>query len=88
MSLPLVQQANTWVGYCFCYIAIAAIYYSNTWNVIISFLLSDGINVTISFSPVEIVPHALDIALFLQRFHLPPSSYLHWTQFPIESDRS
>ncbi|KAN0128570.1 OPT superfamily oligopeptide transporter [Lactarius tabidus] len=32
MSLPLIMQANTWVGYFFCYIAITAIYYSNTWN--------------------------------------------------------
>ncbi|KAL0960204.1 hypothetical protein HGRIS_011837 [Hohenbuehelia grisea] len=32
MSLPLVQQANTWVGYAFCYVAIAGIYYSNLWN--------------------------------------------------------
>ncbi|KAI0306870.1 OPT oligopeptide transporter protein-domain-containing protein [Multifurca ochricompacta] len=32
MSLPLIQQANSWIGYFFCYIAIAAIYYSNTWN--------------------------------------------------------
>ncbi|KAF9460047.1 oligopeptide transporter [Collybia nuda] len=32
MSLPLIQQANSWVGYFFCYIAIMGIYYSNTWN--------------------------------------------------------
>lgn len=32
MSLPIMQQANSWIGYFFCYIAIAAIYYSNTWN--------------------------------------------------------
>ncbi|KAJ2917485.1 hypothetical protein MD484_g2956, partial [Candolleomyces efflorescens] len=32
MSLPLIQQANSWIGYFFCYIAIMAIYYSNTWN--------------------------------------------------------
>ncbi|KAI9447705.1 oligopeptide transporter [Lactarius indigo] len=32
MSLPLIQQANTWIGIFICYIAIAAIYYSNTWN--------------------------------------------------------
>jgi len=28
--------ANSWVGYAFCYIAIMAIYYSNTWNVRLS----------------------------------------------------
>ncbi|KAH9042868.1 oligopeptide transporter [Lactarius hengduanensis] len=32
MSLPLVQQANSWIGIFVCYIAIAVIYYSNTWN--------------------------------------------------------
>ena len=33
MSLPLTQQANRWVGYLISYIAIASIYYSNTWDV-------------------------------------------------------
>ena len=33
MSLPLVMQANVWVGCLICYIAIAGIFYSNTWNV-------------------------------------------------------
>ncbi|ESK88505.1 peptide transporter mtd1 [Moniliophthora roreri MCA 2997] len=32
MSLPLIQQANSWVGYFICYIAVLAIYYSDTWN--------------------------------------------------------
>ncbi|RDB27799.1 Oligopeptide transporter 6 [Hypsizygus marmoreus] len=32
MSLPLIQQANSWIGYFFCYIAIMVIYYSNTWS--------------------------------------------------------
>ncbi|KZV65129.1 oligopeptide transporter [Peniophora sp. CONT] len=32
MSLPLTQQANRWVGYLISYIAIASIYYSNTWE--------------------------------------------------------
>ncbi|KAH9062283.1 oligopeptide transporter [Lactarius vividus] len=31
-SLPLIQQANSWIGVFICYIAIVAIYYSNTWN--------------------------------------------------------
>lgn len=26
-------EANSWVGYFFCYIAIMGIYYSNAWNV-------------------------------------------------------
>lgn len=33
MSLPLIQQANSWIGFFFCYIIVMAIYYSNTWNV-------------------------------------------------------
>jgi hypothetical protein len=33
MSLPLIQQVNSWIGMFFCYIAILAIYYSDTWNV-------------------------------------------------------
>ncbi|KAF8309084.1 OPT superfamily oligopeptide transporter [Clavulina sp. PMI_390] len=32
MSLPLLQQANSWVGYAVCYVAVAGIYYSNVWN--------------------------------------------------------
>ncbi|EMD38929.1 hypothetical protein CERSUDRAFT_112637 [Gelatoporia subvermispora B] len=32
MSYPLLQQANSWIGYFFCYIAVMGIYYSNTWN--------------------------------------------------------
>lgn len=33
MSLPLIQQANTWIGIGLCYVIVMAIYYSNTWNV-------------------------------------------------------
>ncbi|KAF9269597.1 oligopeptide transporter [Marasmius fiardii PR-910] len=32
MSLPLIQQGNSWVGYFICYVAVIAIYYSDTWN--------------------------------------------------------
>lgn len=32
MSLPLIQQANSWIGYAVCYIAMAAIYYGNVWG--------------------------------------------------------
>lgn len=32
LSLPLIQQANSWIGYVICYVAMAAIYYSNVWN--------------------------------------------------------
>ncbi|KAF8842459.1 OPT superfamily oligopeptide transporter [Paxillus ammoniavirescens] len=32
MSFPLIQQANSWIGYAFCYIIFTAIYYSNAWN--------------------------------------------------------
>ncbi|KAH8093283.1 oligopeptide transporter [Cristinia sonorae] len=32
MSLPLIQQANSWLGIAICYVAVMAIYYSDTWN--------------------------------------------------------
>lgn len=32
VSRPLVQQANSWIGYGLCYVIIMAIYYSNGWN--------------------------------------------------------
>ncbi|KAJ1023605.1 hypothetical protein NDA16_003222 [Ustilago loliicola] len=32
LSLPLIQQANSWIGYAICYIAMAAIYYGNVWG--------------------------------------------------------
>lgn len=32
IALPLLQQANSWIGYAICYIAMAGIYYSNVWN--------------------------------------------------------
>jgi hypothetical protein len=31
-SLPLIQQANTWVGLFFCYIIFAVTYYGNFWS--------------------------------------------------------
>ncbi|KAF9446473.1 oligopeptide transporter [Macrolepiota fuliginosa MF-IS2] len=43
MSLPLIQQANSWVGYTFCYIVIMAIYYTNTWNSLSFPMLSTSI---------------------------------------------
>ncbi|KAH9914494.1 oligopeptide transporter [Epithele typhae] len=32
LSFPLIQQANSWVGYVICYIVIMGIYYTNAWN--------------------------------------------------------
>ncbi|GLB42182.1 putative peptide transporter MTD1 [Lyophyllum shimeji] len=43
MSFPLIQQANSWVGYAVCYIAIMGIYYSNTWNSLAYPMLSTSI---------------------------------------------
>ncbi|KAH8093910.1 OPT oligopeptide transporter protein-domain-containing protein [Cristinia sonorae] len=43
VSLPLIQQANSWIGFAFCYIAIMAIYYSNTWNALSFPMLSSSI---------------------------------------------
>ncbi|XP_006463485.1 hypothetical protein AGABI2DRAFT_187070 [Agaricus bisporus var. bisporus H97] len=43
MSYPLIQQANSWIGYFFCYITIMGIYYSNTWNSLSFPMLSSSI---------------------------------------------
>ncbi|KAF8182044.1 oligopeptide transporter [Pholiota molesta] len=43
MSYPLIQQANSWIGYTFCYIIIMVIYYSNTWNSLAFPMLSTSI---------------------------------------------
>ncbi|PCH44332.1 peptide transporter MTD1 [Wolfiporia cocos MD-104 SS10] len=43
MSLPLVQQANSWVGYLICYGVVMGIYYSNTWNSLSFPMLSTSI---------------------------------------------
>ncbi|KAH7098866.1 peptide transporter MTD1 [Auriculariales sp. MPI-PUGE-AT-0066] len=32
MSLPLIQQVNTWVGMIVGYVALLGLYYSNTWS--------------------------------------------------------
>ncbi|EJD44887.1 peptide transporter MTD1 [Auricularia subglabra TFB-10046 SS5] len=32
MSLPLIQQANTWAGYFIGYFVLLGLFYSNTWN--------------------------------------------------------
>lgn len=31
-SLPLIQQANSWIGLFFCYIIFIAVYYGNAWS--------------------------------------------------------
>ncbi|TCD71832.1 hypothetical protein EIP91_003175 [Steccherinum ochraceum] len=43
MSYPLIQQANSWIGYVFCYIAIMGIYYSNAWDSLSFPMLSTSI---------------------------------------------
>lgn len=43
LSLPLIQQANCWVGYALCYIILAVIYYSNVWNSLTFPMLSTSI---------------------------------------------
>ncbi|KAH9840269.1 oligopeptide transporter [Rhodofomes roseus] len=42
-SLPLIQQANSWVGYGLCYVIVMAIYYSNAWNSLSFPMLSTSI---------------------------------------------
>ncbi|KAJ8693416.1 hypothetical protein PTI98_008409 [Pleurotus ostreatus] len=63
MTLPLVQQANSWIGYILCYIAIMAIYYSNTWNSLAFPMLSSSI-----FSPNGSIYH--QSAVFGHTFEL------------------
>jgi hypothetical protein len=55
--------ANSWVGIVLCYIAISAIYYSNTWNVCICFKsCRDNIILTSRYTDlVTRLPHALDL---------------------------
>ena len=85
MSFPLIMQANTWVGFFFCYIAIAAIYYSNTWNAsAISLPLYS--NNLFKLFVVEIFPYALNIALRFQRFYLRSNGCFHRATIPIEPD--
>ncbi|KJA25433.1 hypothetical protein HYPSUDRAFT_64638 [Hypholoma sublateritium FD-334 SS-4] len=43
MSLPLIQQANTWIGIGLCYVVVMGIYYSNTWNSLAFPMLSTSI---------------------------------------------
>ncbi|PPQ87336.1 hypothetical protein CVT25_002085 [Psilocybe cyanescens] len=43
MSLPLIQQANSWIGIFLCYIIIMGIYYSNLWNSLAFPMLSTSI---------------------------------------------
>ncbi|KAH7340612.1 oligopeptide transporter [Rhizoctonia solani] len=65
MSLPLIQQGNSWVGYGICYVAILAIYYSNTWEATSFPMLSTSIfgadgkryNQTAVFGPTFTLNH-------------------------------
>ncbi|KZT71957.1 OPT superfamily oligopeptide transporter [Daedalea quercina L-15889] len=42
-SLPLIQQANSWIGYTLCYAIVMTIYYSNAWNSLSFPMLSTSI---------------------------------------------
>ena len=63
MSLPLTQQVNSWVGLFFSYIAIAAIYYSNIWNVTVLFILPVASTKHLLFSQSKSFP-MLSTSLF------------------------
>ncbi|KAF7426004.1 hypothetical protein PC9H_008366 [Pleurotus ostreatus] len=56
-------SANSWIGYILCYIAIMAIYYSNTWNSLAFPMLSSSI-----FSPNGSIYH--QSAVFGHTFEL------------------
>ncbi|KAJ1310044.1 hypothetical protein OPQ81_006797 [Rhizoctonia solani] len=74
MSLPLIQQGNSWIGYGICYIAILAIYYSNTWDAKSFPMLSTSIfgadgkryNQTAVFGPTYTLNHTA-----LEEYGLP-----------------
>jgi len=71
MSLPLIEQGNSWVGLFFCYIIIMAIYYSNTWNV--SLLLLFSLYLLDFFFPPPLVSGLSDVVhlnFFCERVHL------------------
>ncbi|KAF8588166.1 OPT superfamily oligopeptide transporter [Ramaria rubella] len=71
MSLPLVQQVNSWIGLAICYAAMAGIYYSNIWNSLSFPLLSTDI-------------FAADGSVYNQTFVFGPTFSLNETAYEIE----
>ncbi|KAF8512057.1 oligopeptide transporter [Gautieria morchelliformis] len=71
MSLPLVQQANSWIGLSICYAAMAAIYYTNTWSSLSFPLLSTSI-------------FAANGTVYNQTFVFGPTFTLNETAYEIE----
>jgi hypothetical protein len=87
MSLPLTQQANAWVGYAISYVAIAAIYYSNAWNV--SSLSIDWLPPPPADAHpprVQNASDALDLALLCQRHKVQPVRHLHASELRGKPD--
>ena len=75
MSLPLTQQANRWVGYLISYIAIASIYYSNTWDVRTpSFIISLQVSYALTG---EIAADDLNLSFLPERDQVQASIRLH-----------
>ena len=84
MSLPLIQQANSWVGFFFCYIIIMVIYYSNTWNVSLlsTFVFLAGSE---TYFLVTGLPDVVDLNFLCQWIHLSSVGSVRST-FPTKSD--
>jgi hypothetical protein len=89
MSYPLIQQANSWIGYTFCYIIIMVIYYSNTWNV--SFHRKSPSSLTCvaktDYYQVFGLPHVVYFHIFFEWIDIPPISHLR-NPIPAQSNRA
>lgn len=74
-----------WVGYVICYVAILAIYYTDTWNV--------GLNIMSTPSPIPIdrisvqgIPHAFFIHFLIQRLHIRSNLSLYRARLRAQPD--
>lgn len=94
MSYPLTQQANSWIGYVICYIAIMGIYYSNVWNVSLPHscvsLWRPRADLTGSML-VQDLPDAVYLAVFPERYQVQPAgrfwNHLHAQRHRARGDR-
>ncbi|KIJ51867.1 hypothetical protein M422DRAFT_244244 [Sphaerobolus stellatus SS14] len=71
MSLPLIQQANSWVGLAICYVAMVGIYYGNVWE-------------SLKFPFFSTSIFAADGSVYNQTFVFGPTFQLNETAYEIE----
>ena len=83
--IQLPSIANAWTGHAICYIAFAAIYYTNAWNVIrklpLFFIRSNKTCL------VPVLSNALGIYIHCKRNCLSTTSRIR-LPFPIKSNSS